>query len=240
MTSDMIKKEEVLEILLKEYEVMRAEVRMYINKQYLALTAIIAILTAGVFKTDLSQGSDTFIWIPFVVATILGFIAMVSFFVNKTAGYIRLVEFRIDRLYVSIPPASKEKPKVRKKLAPLFWENYYADIAMDRDKGKQLLSKFGSPIFAMLLPGLTMLGFVMWLAYKHIAKFDEMLAIAYIGFSVMVVLIALGALLYTNTSVRSLVRDTNKFLITNYDELVTFTVSEVVEIKNDNESGNKG
>ena len=41
-----------INILMKDYEVMRSEIRMYIGKYYLALTAIIALLTAGVFKEN--------------------------------------------------------------------------------------------------------------------------------------------------------------------------------------------
>lgn len=39
--------DDLVKILLKEYDVMRNEICLYINKYYLALTVILGIFTAG-------------------------------------------------------------------------------------------------------------------------------------------------------------------------------------------------
>ncbi|MFT5047397.1 MAG: hypothetical protein ACI8UP_004394, partial [Porticoccaceae bacterium] len=140
------RRKEILDILLKEYAIMRSEVRMYINKQYLALTAILAILTAGVFKSDSTESGTTFIWIPFVVAAIICFMGIVTFLINKTAGYVRLIEWRINQLYETDFPSDAESFESKQYLAPMLWEGHYADIGMDRDKGHQISSVFGGPM----------------------------------------------------------------------------------------------
>lgn len=57
------------QILLKEYDCMRNEIRLYINKYYLGLTAILGIFTAGIFKNNIGkEGAFIFIWIPFIIA----------------------------------------------------------------------------------------------------------------------------------------------------------------------------
>ena len=77
-----------VEILLKEYSVMREEICLYINKYYIALTAILAIFTAGIFQNAQSKSNLVYIWIPYLVSGIFGFMTIVTFFINKMAGYV--------------------------------------------------------------------------------------------------------------------------------------------------------
>ena len=212
-------KKEILDVLLKEYDLMRAEVRMYINKQYLALTAILAILTAGVFKADPSTDGFVFIWIPFVVSGIISFIAMVSFFINKTAGYIRLIEERINRLYFTESPNESSTIDENSKLAPLFWESYYADIGMARDKGLQFKSIFGSPLLAMAAAGLITLIFVMKSGYVEIAKTNSVWAMIYLLASFAVLAGSAYSFWYVNTNVRKKVKEINKKLVCAHEPL---------------------
>lgn len=100
---------------------------MYINKQYLALTAILAILTAVVFKSDSTDTGTTFIWIPFVVAAIVCLMRLVTFLINKTAGYVRLIEWQLNQLYDSDFPGVREDSEFKQFLAPMLWEGHYAD-----------------------------------------------------------------------------------------------------------------
>lgn len=164
----------LLEMLIKEYDIMRSEIRLYINKFYLALTAVLAIFTAGLFKNNPENGGFIYIWIPYIIAGLVGFMSMVTFFINKTAGYVRLIERRIARIFGTKPPSKNETSlNGNAKLAPMFWESYYADISMERDQGNQLKSIFAFPIAAMLLAGVSAL--LITMIYGYCARHEFMI-----------------------------------------------------------------
>lgn len=128
----------------------------------MALTAILAIVTAGVFKSEPEKVGFIWIYIPYLIAAIIGFMTMVTFFVNRNAGYVRLIEERINNILSTsasalqilnneggIPANWKPQP-----LPILFWENFYADVAMNRDQGQQLKALHAVSYIAILVGGI--------------------------------------------------------------------------------------
>lgn len=202
------RKKEILDILLKEYDIMRAEIRMYINKQYLALTAILAILTAGIFKSDPLTGGYIFVYIPFLVSGIIGFLSVVSFFVNRNAGYVRILEQRINKMYNTYFPYESDVNN-KKELALLFWENYYADVGMDRDDGNQLRSVFGIAISIIALTAIVSILIVIRNGFIYLEKDNGFYAVLYASSSVISLALSSYSYQYLNTEIRRKVREKN-------------------------------
>lgn len=154
-----------IDILMKEYEIMRTEIRMYIGKYYMALTAILAIVSAGVFRSEPDRVGFIWIYIPYLIAAIIGFMSMVTFYVNKTAGYVRLIEERINNHFntsidaLDVVNESRALPNdwVPQSMPILLWENFYADVAMLRDKGQQIKSLHILSYIAIALGGIAIL-----------------------------------------------------------------------------------
>lgn len=125
-----------LEILLKDYEVMRTELRLYIDKQYLAVAVARGVITYGIFNTNAEARSFSFTFIPYIFSGLIGFLSMTEFFITKTAGYVRLIEHRIAKLMQTEPfDAGRQPEKHQGRLPPLLWESYYADKGIEREKG---------------------------------------------------------------------------------------------------------
>jgi hypothetical protein len=162
--------DERVEILMKEYDVMRNEIRLYINKYYIAMTAILGIFLAGIFKTNPGESGFTFIWVPYIVAGILGFMALVSFFINKTAGYVRHIEWRINKIQSKETATDQENEDVRRGL--LLWESFYADYGMNRDSGRQFASLFTWALVSFGLVCVAMLSIVIAFGYGEARKWE--------------------------------------------------------------------
>ncbi|XCN72666.1 MAG: hypothetical protein Q3M24_20605 [Candidatus Electrothrix aestuarii] len=211
MKDNEINKEKI-DILLKEYDIMRAEIRMYINKQYLALTAILAILTAGIFKSDPLTGGYIYVYIPFIVSGIIGFLSVVSFFVNRNAGYVRILEQRINSMYNTCFPYESDINN-KKELALLFWENYYADVGMDRDDGNQLRSVFGIAISIIAITSIISILIVIRNGFIYLAQDNSFYAVLYASSSVMSVALTSYSYQYLNTEIRRKVREKNNNIL---------------------------
>lgn len=161
------------DIFLTEYETMRSEIRLYINKLYLGLSVITGLITFGVFKDSPEKGGFIYVWIPYIISATIGFMTMVSFFVNKTAGYVRLLEHRLARMYnTTIPSEANLQGRTAFHLAPIFWESFYADYNMKRDVGQTLRSLYFGGIAGMILAGLIMLCIVLNFGYQEAIKWD--------------------------------------------------------------------
>jgi len=203
----MDKSEMLKDVLLKEYDTMRTEIRMYINKYYIAITLIYTILSAGLLKNDPTQsGGIIYIWIPYIIAAIIGFMTMITFFVSKMAGYIRLIELRISKIFDTVPPDIKSPLKAKLLLAPLFWENTYADIDIERDKGRQLISPFFISILIMVVSALLALGIIMYYGYQ-IASQHQFIAIfngghIYLITSTLLLMAAIALFPIVNSTIR--------------------------------------
>ncbi|EHP84191.1 hypothetical protein GeomeDRAFT_3196, partial [Geobacter metallireducens RCH3] len=152
----MGKSEMLREVLLKEYDTMRTEIRLYIGKYYIAITLIYTILSAGLLKENPTENNGMiYIWIPYIIAAIIGFMTMITFYVSKMVGYVRLIELRIAKSFGTEPPQNKAAVPKKILLAPLFWESTYADIDMNRDSGRQLVSPFFLSVSVMVISALT-------------------------------------------------------------------------------------
>jgi hypothetical protein len=205
-----------VEILLKEYDVMRNEIRLYINKYYIAMTAILGIFSAGIFKSSPGESGFTFIWVPYLVAGSLGYMTLVSFFINKTAGYVRYLEWRINRIQLD-EAAEDIKPKdMRRGL--LLWESYYADYGMNRDSGRQFSSLFTWALAPLGLVGIAMLCVVIVLGHEEAKKWEfttcSCISPAVLFFVSSIIFLAVSIYSYwrVNTKVREEVRKLNKEL----------------------------
>lgn len=169
-----------VEILMKEYDIMRTEIRMYISKFYMALTAMLAIVTAGVFKSEPERVGFIWIYIPYLISAIIGFMTMVTFFVNRNAGYVRLIEERINNIFSTSASALQilncgGAPPIDWKPQPLpllFWENFYADVAMDRDKGRQLKALHAVSYIAILVGGGAVLAILIGIGCAEAKKWE--------------------------------------------------------------------
>ncbi len=218
---------ELLESLIKEYEIMRTEVRLYINKYYIGLAAIFgSIISGGIFQNKSEYGGLIYIWIPYVIAGIMGYMAMVTFFINKTAGYVRLIEQRIDRIFHASPPnkmgiAKEEKPF----LAPFFWESYYADLGMDRDIGRHFKSIFKFPLVAIGISALSALIMVISHGCNEASKWHIYVPSLFILSSSMTVII------YLLTSVILLIISSYLFWKVNFEtrKMIIRVNSELLE-----------
>lgn len=207
---------EQLEILLKEYDVMRTEIRLYINKYYLAMTVILGIFTAGIFKSSPEQSGFTFIWVPYIVAGILGFMTIVSFYINKTAGYVRHIEWRINRIQSKATAADQEPENVRQGL--LLWESFYADYGMNRDSGGQFSSLFAWALAAFGFASVAMLSIVITFGYEEASKWKftwcswASPAMLFLLSSIIFLAVSIYSYWRVNTKVREEVRKLNKEL----------------------------
>lgn len=217
----MDKSEMLKDVLLKEYDTMRTEIRMYINKYYIAITLIYTILSAGLLKIDPTQnGGMIYIWIPYIIAAIIGFMTMITFFVSKMAGYIRLIELRISSIFGTLPPGIKSSLETKLLLAPLFWENTYADIDIDRDKGRQLISPFFISILIMFISGLVALGIIMYFGYQTASKHQFTVILngghLYLTTSTFLLLAAIALFPIVNTTIRRKTIKVNNALMANF------------------------
>lgn len=208
--------DERVEILMKEYDVMRNEIRLYINKYYIAVTALLGIFSAGIFKSSPGESGFMFIWVPYIVAGILGFMTLISFFINKTAGYIRHIEWRINRIQGKETTADQETGDVRRGL--LLWESFYADYGMNRDSGRQFASLFTWALVAFALVGIVMLSIVITFGYEEARKWEftrcSCISPAILFFFSSIICLAVSIYSYwrVNTKVREEVRKLNKEL----------------------------
>jgi flagellar biosynthesis protein FliQ len=133
----------LLNVLLKDLELMRAEIRMYIEKQYLVVLISIGVLTYGIFNSNSSARNFSFLFIPFIVSGTMGFLAFLTHWINKTAGYVRLLEKRIEQLFKDSQGDRGISGRPSAALPPIFWETVYSDFAYNRDKGTQMRSLHG-------------------------------------------------------------------------------------------------
>ena len=218
----MEKNEMLKDVLLKEYDTMRAETRMYINKYYIAITLIYTILSAGLLKIDPTQsGGMIYVWIPYIIAAIIGFMTMITFFISKMVGYIRFIEFRIANIFDTVPPDIKPSFDEKLFLAPLFWESTYADIGIDRDHGKQFRSAFFISILVMFISGIVALGIIMYFGYQVASK-NQFTANfngghIYLLTSILLLVAAIALFPIVNTSIRRKTIKFNNVLMANFE-----------------------
>lgn len=210
-----------IDILLKDYESMRAEIRLYIDKQYLAVIVILSLITYGLFSTNDTTRGFAFLFTPFLIAGLVGFLAMVEFFISKTAGYIRMIETRIGIIFGNNSLENEDIfEKYEISLPPIFWESFYADKGIGRDKGDQHKSLFirwgvGLLSLAIIVMYVMVLFFGVSEAQKwQILGFPSWVStIAYISAS----LVALGASVFmlrqAPTRTRNFTVELNKKLI---------------------------
>lgn len=203
------------DVLLKDYQEMRTEIRLYVNKFYLLMSAVFAILSAGIFKTKPDEGSIIFVLTPYIVAGLIGFISMVTFYVNKIAGYVKCIEFRLSKIYgADMPRDPSDTLKSSTPLAPIFWESFYADTGMNRNSGKQLGSLHGVAFVAMCVPASILLSFIIYMGAASIQSVA--LRVLYVISSV-VVLTASGYVFWLiNTKTRAIVQILNGQLFSKY------------------------
>jgi hypothetical protein len=210
--------DERVEILLKEYDVMRNEIRLYINKYYLAMTVILGIFTAGIFKSSPGESGFTFIWVPYIVSGILGFMTIVSFFINKTAGYVRHIEWRINKIQSNATSGGQENEDLRRGL--LLWESFYADYGMNRDSGGQFSSLFAWALVAFGFASVAMLSIVITFSYEEVRKWEFIYcswaspAMLFLFSSISSLAVSIYSYWRVNTKVREEVRTLNKQLAT--------------------------
>lgn len=218
MNNKPIPRDQLKDILMKEYDLMRAEVRMYIQKLYLALTAILAIITAGVFKADPIDGGFVYIWIPFVVAGIIAFMSVVTFYINKTAGYIKLVEQRINLIYGTVLPVfnNSEPMESRPRLALLLWESFYADIALERDNARQLRSSFAFPLIVLMTVGIISISLVLSFGILECLKISELAAYIYFCLAAFVLYLSARGYIHINTTIRNITTNINRNIMAQY------------------------
>lgn len=208
--------DEQVEILLKEYDVMRNEIRLYINKYYIAMTAILGIFSAGIFKANPGESDFTYIWVPYIVAGILGFMALVSFFINKTAGYVRYIEWRINSIQEKKSASDSATEDVRRGL--MLWESFYADYGMNRDTGGQFSSLFTWALIAFGLGGFAMLSMIITFGYEEAQKWEFTKcscitpAVLFLVSSIITLAVSIYSYWRVNTKVREKVRELNKEL----------------------------
>jgi len=209
--------QEVRDILLKEYDTMRTEVRMYINKLYLSLTAILGIITAGIFRGDPRENGFVYIFIPFIVSGIIAFMSVVTFFINKTAGYIRLIEQRINRIYGTTSPVQhSQQIDSSSFLAPLIWESFYADLALERDQARQLKSVFAFPLIVFIVIGALSLAIVIKYGLDECLKHGQFAGWAYLFLSSLCLYLAPRGYMLVNTNVRRITMEVNAELMQAY------------------------
>jgi len=218
----MDKSEMLKDVLLKEYDTMRSEIRMYINKYYIAITLIYTILSAGLLKNDLTKnGGIIYIWIPYIIAAIIGFMTMITFFISKIAGYIRLLELRISKIFGTIPPDIKSPLKAKLLLAPLFWESTYADIDIERDRGRQLISPFFISISIMVVSALVALSIIMYYGYQIASKHQFTMLLnaghIYLLTSTLLLIAAIALFPIVNTIIRRKTIAINNTLVAKFE-----------------------
>lgn len=207
--------DKVLDIFIKDYEVMRSEIRLYINKSYLIWAGIFAIIIYGIFKQESGNSAFIIIIIPYLISCIFGYMSMVMFNINKTAGYIRFLEERINRMF-GTTSLSVSNSMHGNHLPLLLWENYYADIGMDRDIGNQLKSYYIKAIFAMVCFGSLSLLFIIIRGYILLGIYWG--AIHFVA-SLGSIFVAVYLMLKTDTDIRSTVREVNKKLLAEYNQI---------------------
>ncbi|MDZ4164519.1 MAG: hypothetical protein U1C55_05280 [Smithellaceae bacterium] len=214
--------DEQVEILMKEYDVMRNEIRLYINKYYIAMTVILGIFTAGIFKTSQGESGFKFIWVPYIIAAIIGYMTLVSFFINKTAGYVRHIEWRINKIQSKETDEGQGTEDVRQGL--LLWESFYADYGMNRDSGRQFASLFTWALAAFGLVSVAMMSLVIAFGYEEAKRLDfarfswispERL---FLFSSIIFLTFSIYAYWRVNTKVREEVRKLNKELAALYQK----------------------
>lgn len=210
------------DVLLKEYDIMRSEIRLYIGKYYIAITLIYTILSAGLLKVDpVQSGGIVYIWIPYIIAAIIGFMTMITFYVSKMVGYVRLLEFRMANIFGTVTPTNSESVQKNILLAPLFWESAYADIDMNRDKGKQLTSPFFLSILVMVISAFAALSIIMFSGYQVATKYiifgKDIAGCFYLITSILLLILAIALFPVVNTTVRRRTIDVvNSAFITNF------------------------
>ncbi|MFA5846655.1 MAG: hypothetical protein WC855_07100 [Thermodesulfovibrionales bacterium] len=220
---------EMVMILLKDYETMREEIRLYIGKFYLGLSAIFAILSAGAFQNSPDHGSFLYLLTPFIIAGLVGFMSMVTFYVNKVAGYIRFLEWRLCAEYGCSLPSDKKRRSLS-KLAPILWESFYADIGMDRDVGRQLKAIHGKAFIMMILPVLVIISAAIMGGYNEAKKWQFVcspelaLGWPYVIFASLTVAVSFYIFWFVNTRTRAVTVSVN-------DELKGEYQNEQVEVK---------
>ena len=60
-----------VDVLLKDHESLRAEIRLYIDKQYLAVIVALGVITYGVFSTNETTRGIAFIFMPYIIAALV-------------------------------------------------------------------------------------------------------------------------------------------------------------------------
>ncbi len=199
---------QAIKVLLKDHESMRAEIRMYINKYYFALTAIISLITIGLFQSKENQ--IVYIWIPYAVSALMGFLSMVDFFVNKAAGYVSLLEKRLA-VYTNTGYPSCPLDRTR-PLALIFWESYYADKGLGRDENS-FVNIFALPVTFILVPSFVMVGIIVNKGHYLIMKDSPGWEWYYTISSCIVLLFSCLSLIITNRIVRDMTRRLNSSIL---------------------------
>lgn len=205
---------EITDILIAEYQEMRNEIRLYINKLYLGLTATFTLLTAGVFTSNTDK-TVVFICLPYIIFGIFGFMAMVSFFINKTASYVKLTEKRISLIYGASSFSTCDAKDTKREVLPLLlWESYYADFGLDRDKNKPIGRMFGVITMTMMSSVLILIGIVIFYGASSID--DDKLRILYVSSSIGLNVFAGLAYALTGPYIRKRCSSINDLLLLNY------------------------
>lgn len=211
------------DLLLKEYDIMRNEVRLYITKYYIAITLIFTSLIANLFNIKLKESTFIFILTPFIISGLIGFMTMVTFFLNKVASYVRLIEWRLARSYNTVPPDKEGfSAQASMPLTPLLWESYYADIGMERDEGKQFASTFFLSISAMSLAGTIALAIIIYkgameaIAWTPFGIPGYISCIFYVVLSLETLFFSVHMFQRVNTQIRQTMRRVNGELLNRF------------------------
>lgn len=81
---------EIATLLIKEYDVMRTELREYIKRYYSSIVIVQSLIFAAIFTADRDTAPWLYLFVPALIMSFAALMSMITLYISQQASYLKL------------------------------------------------------------------------------------------------------------------------------------------------------
>ena len=172
---------------MKEYDVMRSELREYIKRYYSSIVIVQSLIFAAIFTAAKDTAPWLYLFVPPLTMGFAGLMSLITLFISQQASYLKLIEKRLNDL------CGKEY---------FIWETKYADQSLRRGQGFMFTPLISLIYGFMTIPLILAVVFSIWKGFDYLKVNYSGWEIGFAIFSGVALLIGIALFPITNKYVR--------------------------------------
>lgn len=178
---------EIATLLIKEYDVMRSELREYIKRYYSSIVIVQSLIFAAIFTAAKDTAPWLYLFVPPLTIGFAGLMSLITLFISQQPSYLKLIEKRLNDL------CGKEY---------FIWENKYADQSLGRDRGFMFTPLIGLIYGFMVVPLILAVAFSIWKGFDYLKLNYPGWEVGFAIFSAVALMLGIALFPITNKNVR--------------------------------------